>query len=619
VKSDIVSHGQIGWPDRLAGSGRTGRSKDVGVSLRAARPGAGRRGRSRRIGTAKLVAIAVAISVVCMITMTAKAVITRASCSQTPVLINVAASNDIAPAIQAVARAFNNENFTVAGRCAEVQVTDGDSAAEAGQIDGQASLQGTTPVDAWIPDSSLWVDVARTYPIGARDIQPTGKSVARSPLLIVTTAAVAAATHVFDTPPGWGTLLPPNYGGPPASLGLAVDLPDPNDSAAGLATLIQVSRQLGLGPAARTAFTKFVFTVASTENFDSSSALQQFVQSTGAPFDRHALTVATEQAVLAYDKANPSAPLDARYPTGTSAALGSPELDYPYVLTTSAAAPLRAATEFGNYLQTTYARSIIRYYGFRSSDGAPDVMPVTAGLGSQPLQLASAVSPSEAASALHVWQQLGLGSRDLTLVDVSAAMNQPDGNGTETLMQELNQTSSLGLALFPDSTHMGLWEMGKYRSAATPYVQLVSVGGLPAADGVITRRAQLQQITETLHAGNGVLALNDAVLAAYKNMTQTYAPNYANAVLVLTSGVDNAPGDMSTSALIAQLRALYNPSRKVELVIIVFGQHGNFTALKQVAGATGGVAYQITNPAEVGKIFIEAISQRMCDQGCAAP
>jgi Ca-activated chloride channel homolog len=589
------------------------------VSVRAARPGAGRRGRSRRIGTAKLVAIAVAISVVCMITMTAKAVITRASCSRTPVLINVAASNDIAPAIQAVARAFNSENFTAADRCAEVQVTEGDSAAEAGQIDGQASLQGTTPVDAWIPDSSLWVDVARSYPVGAQNIQPTGKSVARSPLLLVTTAAVASATRVFDFPPGWNTLLPPNYGGPPASLGLAVDLPDPTDSAAGLATLIEVSRQLGPGSAARTAFTKFVFTVQSSENFDSASALQQFVQSTGAPLDRHALTVATEQAVLAYDKANPGAPLVARYPTGTSAALGSPELDYPYVLTTSAAVRLQAATEFGNYLQTSYARSIIRYYGFRSSDGAPDVMPATAGLGSQPLQLASAVSPSEAASALQIWQRLGLGSRDLTLVDVSAAMNQPDGNGTQTVMQELNQTSSLGLALFPDSTYMGLWEMGKYRSAATPYVQLVSVGALPADYGVITRRTQLQQITQTLRAGNGLLALNDAILAAYKNMTKTYAPNYANAVLVLTSGVDSAPGDMSTSALVAQLRALYNPSRKVELVILMFGQHGNLTALTEIASATGGAAYQISNPSEVAKIFIEAVSQRLCDQGCVAP
>ena len=102
-------------------------------------------------------------------------------------------------------------------------------------------------------------------------------------------------------------------------------------------------------------------------------------------------------------------------------------------------------------------------------------------------------------------------------------------------------------------------------------------------------------------------------------MTVTYAPNYANAVLVLTSGVDSARGDMSLTSLLSKLRSLYNPSKKVELVIIMIGRQGNFSALQQIAAATGGVAYPITNPAEIGKIFIEAISQRMCDQGCAAP
>jgi Ca-activated chloride channel family protein len=198
-------------------------------------------------------------------------------------------------------------------------------------------------------------------------------------------------------------------------------------------------------------------------------------------------------------------------------------------------------------------------------------------------------------------------------------MNQPAGNGTQTLEQELTQTAARGLALFPDSTHMGLWEIGRSRTAASPYTELVSVGALPADYGVITRRAQLQQITETLTTGNGVLSLNDAILAAYKSMTQTYAPNYANAVLVLTSGVDSAHGDMPLAALLANLRALYNTSRKVEIVVIMFGQQGNFTALQQIASTTGGVAYRISNPAEVGKIFIEAIAQRMCEQGCTAP
>jgi Ca-activated chloride channel family protein len=579
--------------------------------------GSGRRGRVRRIGTAKLVVVAIAISAITMITMTAKAVITGTSCSHQPLLVNVAVSTDIAPAIQTIARAFNNQQVKADGRCAEVQITEGDSAAQAGQIDGQA--QHGDQVDAWIPDSSLWVDVARSFPVGARAVDPTGKSVARSPLMLVTTPAVAAQTHIFDTQPDWDLLLPSAYGGPPASLGLAVELPDPSDSSAGLATLVEISRELGTSTSARNAFTKFAYSVESTADFDSASALAAFAGSTAPPFDRRAVTVASEQAVLAYDRASPKTPLAARYPVGTSRALGTPELDYPYVLTTSSPAALAAATTFGAYLQTSYAERTLRYDGFRAPGNVPDTMPASAGLTAQPLQPATPADASEAAANLQVWQRLGLGSKDLTLIDVSPAMNKPSGDGSHSMEQELTATAAAGLALFPDSTHMGLWEIGGNPSAGQPYSQLVSSGPLPAEVGLLSRREQLQQIIQTLHTGIGKLALHKAVLAAYSEMTNTYAPDYANAVLVLTSGVDSAPGDISLAKLLTQLRQLYNPARKVEIVIIMFGHQGDFRALQQIAGATGGAAYQISKPQEVGKIFIEAIAQRMCDQGCSAP
>jgi Ca-activated chloride channel homolog len=79
---------------------------------------------------------------------------------------------------------------------------------------------------------------------------------------------------------------------------------------------------------------------------------------------------------------------------------------------------------------------------------------------------------------------------------------------------------------------------------------------------------------------------------------------------VLTAGVDG-PGDMSTSTLVTKLGKLYNSSRKIEIVVLMFGTAGDFTALQNVAAATGGVAYHITDPIEIGKVFIEAISRRI--------
>jgi Ca-activated chloride channel homolog len=563
-----------------------------------------------------LVTIAIVLSVLVMAGMTAKAVIARASCSNKPILVNLAASFDISPAIQTIARSFNSQDISAAGQCVAVQVTPGEPSAVAAQIDGQDSLHGMAAVDAWIPDSSLWVDEARNYPVGAQVIRPTRITVAKSPIMLVTSQQVAATTNVFAGPASWNLLAPASYGGPPASMGLSVDIPDPTDSAVGLSTLIQLNRELGNTIQGRAGLTKFVFSAEDTADFNSVTGLGEFVASTGAPFYRKAIAEASEQSVTLYDRAFPRQPIVARYPAGPTKLLGSPELNYPFVLTTSNRAMTRAALAFGQYLQGTYAQSVIRYNGFRSPNGVADAFPEDSGLSEQPLQVATQPTASEAATNLVSWQKLGLGSKDITVIDDSAAMGAPTGVGSLTLEQMLAETAAHGLALFPDSTNMSLWETPDSQSASVPYRDLVTMGPLPATYGLITRREQLQEIIQTLTTtSRHPLHLYDTILAAYKQMTATYAANYSNAVLVLTAGVDQ-PGDMKLTSLLTRLHALNNPNRKVEIVILQFGQAGDFSAMKEIAASTDGVAYQILNPVEIGKIFIEAIAHRMCDEGC---
>jgi len=547
-----------------------------------------------------------------MIGLTANAAVSTESCSNAPLLVNVVASNDIAPAVQSVASSFNNQNVTSGGRCVQVQVDQADSATEAGQIDGQARSQGPA-VDAWIPDSSLWVDVARTYAPGAQAVQRTGTSIARSPLMLVATKAVATQTGIFAEPPTWNLLLPSADGGPPASLGLTVDLPDPASSATGLASLTEVSRLLGTGPAERTGLTALVRGVQTTQSVNSPSLLTQFAQLPGK-----SVTVATEQAVLAYDKTSPKVPLAAQYASSSTQSLGTPELDYPYVLTTAQPAAARAATKFGDYLQTPYAQSVMRYDGFRSANGQLDVMPKSADLAGQPLQLATAISPKEAATNLQAWQQLGLGFRELILADVSPAMDQPSGDGSMNVLTMLDQTASGGLGLYPDSTQMGVWTMGESPSASDPYQQLVSMGALSADFGMIVRRTQLQDIIATLKpSANGTLAMHTAILDAYEQMTKSYLAGYENNVIVLTSGVDSARGDISLSSLLAQIHHLANPAKPVGIVILMFGTQGNFGALQQIAAAApGGTSFHVTSPAQIGQIFIDNMSQRLCSPSC---
>jgi hypothetical protein len=554
-----------------------------------------------------------------MVTLTARAIVSSVSCGNHTVLLNVAVTDDLAPAADRVARLFNRQHHQAAGRCAQVEITEGESAAVAAQIDGQDAGTGMPAVSAWIPDSSLWVDVARRFPVGARAVQPTGVSVARSPLMIVMPASVAAKIPAFGPSVGWKFLLPQSIGGPPSALGLRVDIPDPSQSAAGLASLVQMSRLLGSGTLARTNFTKFVFNSEATAQFDDPAALASFVSLADPPWNGHPVTITSEQAVIQYDKANPGQALAARYPSGPTRLLGSPELDYPYVLTTSDPAEVQVAEEFKQVLERRYTASVVRADGFRSASGVAEPTSARFGLSGQPLQLATPAGPSEAQTTLDIWSNLGLGFRDLSLIDISSAMARQDGAG-QTYEQELGQTAGLGLALFPDSTHMGLWVFANKLSDGRPYRQLVSVGPLSSEVGLISRREQLQTINETLRPSGGrTVALDDSILAAYRQMTDTYQPNYANAVLVLTSGVDNAPGDMPLRTLLSRLRALYNPARRIEIVAVMFGSAGNFPALRQIAAATGGGAYQITDPRQVGRVFFDAVARRTCDAGCAAP
>jgi hypothetical protein len=596
---------------------RNSAARTRGPAGRDGGPGSARR--KGRFGTGAMVAIAVAFSLVLLIGLSVQAVAAHASCSSSPLLLNVAVNDDLAPAVAQVAQNFNKQQHMAGGRCVTVEVADQPSATVAARLDGQGNGTGQSAVQAWIPDSSLWVDVARSYPKGAQAIQPTGTEIAESPLMTVMPRAVANQTGLFASPAGWNVLLPATAGGPPASLRLKVAIPDPKESAAGLATLVELSRLLGSGATARSAFTNFVLSAESTQQFANPASLASFVSTSAAPWDSRDVTVTSEQAVIAYDRANPAQTLAAQYPTGLRAKLGTATLDYPFVLTTINSAARDAAREFEQSLRQPYAASVIRYAGFRTADGVADATPASFRLQTQVLQEAAAASASEAQTNLEVWGKLELGSRLLVMIDTSKSMGTPDGDGTQTLADETGQTSKLGLSLFPDSTQIGLWEIADNLTGTKPYQQLVSIGPLPDELGLITRRQQLQQIDDALRPDGKPLQLNSAILAGYKAMIAAYRPHYSNALIVLTAGVDDGPGDMSTTALMAQVRKLFNPQRPVQILIDQIGTAGNkFQALQAVAALTGGAAYEVQKPSEIAQVFIESFSHRLCTPSCAA-
>ena len=553
-----------------------------------------------------------------------KQVLGQLSCDDHPVDINVAASTDIAPAIQRIADVFNRQQRRADGKCVAVNVISAPSAQTTAEIDGTKPASAGTRIDAWIPDSSLWVDEARDFAVGATTVQPAGFSVAHSPLMIVMPSKAAAARVAAFGKSGWRLLLPESAGGPVVPSGLRVDLPDPTQSAAGLASLIEISRMLGTGSAGRVDFTRFVYSSQVTPYFDDAVSLKYFASLAAPPLNSLPVTVTTEQAVLTYDAANPRQPLAATYPTGPNSDLGSPEMDYPYVMTTSNPMRYAAAKAFGQMLTEPFALSVIRFAGFRTGPGAgvPDRFPAGYGLTGQLLQVAPPAAASTAPATLQNWNKLALGSRDLALIDVSSVMATPidpaDPTGP-TIEQELTQTASRGLTLFSDNTSLGLWEFAANLNGDLPYKALVPIGPLVTSSGATAQRDELAKVAAGLQPVSGSdVALYGSILAAYKYMERTYQKNYFNTVVVLASGEENAPGDITGPELVKELGTLANPQRKVSVIIIAFGQPSDFPELEQIADATGGQAYQITSPAQVAKVFFRALAHRLCDPNCVA-
>jgi hypothetical protein len=67
-----------------------------------------------------------------------------------------------------------------------------------------------------------------------------------------------------------------------------------------------------------------------------------------------------------------------------------------------------------------------------------------------------------------------------------------------------------------------------------------------------------------------------------------------------------------------QLSQLYNRRQRIQIIVIMLGQAGNFPMLQQVAAATHGKACQVTQPGQVGSIFYHAFGRRSCAPRCPA-
>jgi Bacterial extracellular solute-binding protein len=582
-----------------------------------------RRGRSyrperkRRTRTAALTGLSAVIAATLLLALGARAVVSRTDCTSHPLVVNVVTASEIGPVVRHIGQYFNRQHQRVNGRCVHVAVTAEPPGTVAAQLAGKAPSHGPL-ADAWIPDSGLWAALAGAAG-GAGHVRLSGITLARTALVIAMPRPAAARSPAFGSSVSWKFLLPQNAGGPASALRLHIEFPDPASSITGLVALTELQRLCGRGEAAQTALASFAVHVQ-TEPAPGGTlplaSLAAWVPPPGTGAATAPVTITTEQAVIQFDRAHPRQPLAVRYP-----AEGSEELSYPYVLTTADPLMLVAAGRFGKLLRSAYAASYARYEGFRSADGVAGDWPAVSGLARSGPHLLPPPSPAQAGAALRTWQQLSLGARALTLIDSSAAMAARARPGGPDLEQLLARGAGSGLALFPDSTQMGLWTFPSHSVDGLPYQELVPIGPIADPLGQVTRRQQIQRLTRSglLPVPRTQAALYSTILDAYRLMLATYQPRRINAVLVLTAGVDHNRGDISAATLVSDLRVLYDPRRPVRIVAIMLGRGGDLRALQRIAATTNGQAIAITRYSRLGQVIFQTATQALCRPSCASP
>ena len=573
-------------------------------------------GRLRRLRSRTAVIVAGVVVIVLLLALGARAVITRALCGQRPVIVNVAASLDIAPAMQKIGTYFNTLNRNVSGHCAEVEVTENAPQRVAGQVSGEISSPGQVPVDAWVPDSSLWVDIVRSSPMGNAAVRET-MSVATSPLVLAVPRQASQRLASVVTA-SWPRLLDDAANGKISGAGISFQLPDPTEDAAGLAAVLEARRVFSKTSDPRGQLTSLVRNVQATTPFDDVTALTNFADEAQPPLQVKPLTITSEQAVENYNRSNPSQALNIIYPSATGRAGGADyQLDYPFTITTANSLKAQAAQQFRQVLTTAMAKSDVQQFGFRSAGGQAAPTDAQYGVRAADPPAMTGASPGEAQEALQQWKQLNLGSRDLVLNDVSAATGDPLGSAGDTEMSVLQKAASLGLGLFPDSTDMAAWEYSDRMAGSKPYQVMVPMGPLPEQLGLINRRQQLQQLTKTLAPRPGApAAMFASILAAFQWMTANYVPDHVNAIIVIGSGTESASDDISLGALLTGLRKSHNPQRPVEIIAVSAGAGADQSALKQITTITGGAAFVVQQPSDIDKVFFDSVGRRICQPNC---
>jgi Ca-activated chloride channel family protein len=514
--------------------------------------------------------------------------------------ITVATAPSIAPAVEQTARRYNARTT-----CVRVTVVREEPADVAGVLSGQGSSPGASRPDAWIPDSSLWLPVARRTRLGSAAVRPSGTSIASSPLVLAAAQGrspgdVSWRLLLASRLPGTGAAQPP----------VRVRFLDPTTQAAGLGALMLAHQASGPG---KTGLGTFAITLYS----DLGSALPDDKAAFSAMFhggDPPTAVVLSEQSVWQHNHTDAKRPVTARYPSD-----GALALDFPYVSVTNDRERGRTVADFRAALSQSQSREALQSLGLRTPDGVAGIgFGAKYGVASEAPIPAHPQDPATVGRILQMWQRTVLGARMLILLDVSPSMGDPVPRTKDTRIRATTRAAIGGTRILSDNSQVALWEFATRLDHDHDYRQLVPYRPLTQKVGAQTQRDTLIGAFNTAQPALGTrTALYDSVLAAYREAVRTYQPDRNNVLVVLTDGMNYDPGHtIILQDLLKQLGRSADPLKPVAVVPIAFGPDIDPEPLQQIAKATGGQAFVTIDPRQIQEVFLEMLIRLTCGQAC---
>ncbi len=208
-----------------------------------------------------------------------------------------------------------------------------------------------------------------------------------------------------------------------------------------------------------------------------------------------------------------------------------------------------------------------------------------------------------------MWTITVQSARLTTVVDASGSMATLVPGRNQSRMDVTKESLIRALDQFTPDDEIGLWEFATTLDGEKDYRRLMETKRLgdPAAGGGSHREKLTAAFAALQPVPGGATGLYDTTLASYQEARSTYVKGKFNALVILTDGSNQDTDGISRSGLVMELKELVDPERPVPVIAIAVGPDADRDEVAEIARVTGGDGYEVSDPAEIQAVILQAI------------